>query len=135
MKEKHLGLVVGITLAAVTMAIAFLLPKQNVLDFFVILLAGIFGAYFGFAFSNPTSKKDRIIEIVNIISGLVILLFGAIVTPAFLIAGYLWHGLWDAIHHQKVGLVKINVPEWYVYGCLLYDWIIGVFLIWWLAVN
>ncbi|MDD5686629.1 MAG: hypothetical protein PHE88_02200 [Elusimicrobia bacterium] len=134
MKEKYIGLLVALITVPITVGIAFLLPKQNVLNFFTILLMGIAGAYFGFAFSGSTSKKDVFIEVSNVVMYIALLLLSIIVTPYFLIAGYFWHGIWDAIHHEKLRIVKTKVPEWYIVSCTFYDWAVGIFLIWWLSV-
>jgi hypothetical protein len=133
MKEKYIGLLVGVILLAVAIGFAFLLPEQNVLDFFTILLANIAAVYAGFTFSNPGSKKDVFIEMANIAMYFALLLLSMMITPYFLIAGYFWHGVWDAIHHEKLRLVKTKVPEWYIYGCIFFDWAVGLFLIWWVS--
>lgn len=133
MKEKYIGLLAGIIPAAIVIGFTFLLPEQIVLDFFRILLACIAAVYIGFAFSNPESKKDVFIELANITLYLALLLLSIMVTPYFLITGYFWHGLWDAIHHEKLRLVKTRVPEWYIFFCMVFDWAIGLFLIWWVS--
>ncbi len=135
MNQKCVGLfILALIGAAITVGVAFLLPKQNALDFFAIVLAVIFGAYFGFAFSGSASKKYVGVEIANIILGIIISLLSLIITPYFLVIGFFWHGLWDLIHHKKVMLAKVDVPEWYVYGCVFYDWAVGALLIWWLSI-
>ncbi len=119
MKEKNLGLTIGIILAAVTIAITLVLPKAIALQFLMVLLMGIAAVYIGFTFSNAGRKQDIIIEMANIAMYIVLVLLSLSITPYLLVAGYFWHGLWDAIHHKKINLVQTKVPEWYIYGCIL----------------
>ncbi len=132
MREKYLGLAIGIILVTITIAVTLLLTKENALQFLTVLLMGIATVYLGFAFSNAGRKQDIIIEIANITMYIVLVLLSMWITPYFLVAGYFWHGVWDAIHHKKINLVQTKVPEWYIYGCILYDWIVGIFILAWL---
>ncbi len=132
MKERTLGLIIGVILTAVTIAITLVLPKANALLFLTALLTGIAAVYIGFTFSNVGRKQDILIEIANIAMYIVLILVGLSITPYFLVAGYFWHGLWDAIHHKRINLVQTKVPEWYIYGCILYDWVVGIFILAWL---
>ncbi len=93
---------------------------------------GIAAVYLGFTFSNTGRKQDIVIEIGNVAMYIILVLLNFSITPYFLVAGYFWHGLWDAIHHKKINLVQTKVPEWYIYGCVLYDWVIGFFILAWL---
>lgn len=132
MKEKSLGLAVGVILAAVTITITLVLPKANALQFLTVLLMGIAAVYIGFTFSNAGRKQDIVIEMTNIAMYIVLVLLSLWITPYLLVAGYFWHGIWDAIHHKKINLVQTKVPEWYIYGCILYDWVIGFVILAWL---
>lgn len=132
MREKYLGFTIGIILVAVTIAISLALPKANALQYLTVLLMGIATVYLGFTFSNAGRKQDIIIEMANITMYIVLVLLSIGITPYFLVAGYFWHGVWDIIHHKKVNLVQTKVPEWYIYGCILYDWVIGIFILVWM---
>lgn len=132
MKERTLGLTIGVILAAVTIAITSVLPKAIALQFLMVLIMGIAAVYIGFTFSNAGRNQDIIIEMANIAMYIVLVLLSLSITPYFLVAGYFWHGLWDAIHHKRINLVQTKVPEWYIYGCILYDWVVGIFILAWL---
>jgi len=132
MREKYLGIIIGIIFAAVTIAITLALPKANAMQYLTVLLMGIATVYLGFTFSNAGRKQDIIIEIANITLYIVLVLLSLVITPYFLVAGYFWHGVWDIIHHKKVNLVQTKVPEWYIYCCILYDWVIGIFILVWM---
>ncbi len=132
MKEKYLGLAIGTILAAVTIAITLMLTKAIALQYLTALLMGIAGVYLGFTFSNVGRKQDILIEIANVAVYIVLVILSLLISPYLLVAGYFWHGLWDAIHHKRINLVQTKVPEWYVYGCIFYDWAIGFFILAWL---
>ncbi len=129
MKEKFLGLTIGVVLAAITIAITLMLPKAVGLQFLMVLLMGIAAVYIGFTFSKTGRKQDILFEMANIAMYIILVLLSLSITPYILVAGYFWHGLWDAIHHKKINLVQTKVPEWYIYGCILYDWAIGFFIL------
>lgn len=132
MNNKNLGLSVGTILLVVAIVIALLLPKPKALEFFTILLASIAAAYAGFTFADRSRTQDLIIEMANISMYLVLVLLSLWVTPYFLVAGYFWHGVWDAIHHEKIKLVHTRVPDWYIYGCMFFDFAIGAFILVWI---
>jgi hypothetical protein len=131
MNNKNLGLSIGLILMVVAIVIALLLPKPKALEFFTILLASIAAVYAGFTFADGSRARDIIIEMANIGMYLVLVLLSIWETPYFLVAGYFWHGVWDAIHHEKIKLVHTRVPEWYIYGCIFFDFAIGAFILVW----
>ncbi len=132
MKERTLGLTIGVILVAITIAITLMLPKTIALQYLTALLMGIAAVYIGFTFSNAGRKQDIVIEMANIAMYIGLVLLSIWITPYFLVAGFFWHGLWDAVHHKRINLVQTKVPEWYIYGCILYDWVIGFFILAWL---
>lgn len=132
MNEKYLGLTLGAIVAAVTIAVVLLFSKPHAFVFLALVMSSIAAVYLGFTFSDMGRKKDVVIEIANVIAYLALVPLSLWFTPYFLAAGYLWHGIWDAIHHRKLRLIHTKVPEWYIYACMFYDWIIGVFILAWL---
>ncbi len=99
------------------------------LELLVILLAVIALIYLGFALMDGR-KREIMIEISGIIFFLALAILGLWMSPNFLIAGYLAHGVWDIIHNPKI--IQTEVVEWYKVLCLVYDWIIAVFILLWL---
>ncbi len=124
------GLVIAIVLIPVTIALALLFPKPKAPEFYALVLFAIAAVYLGFAISDGRGL-EAFIEIANLTFFLALAILGILVSPYFLIAGFFAHGIWDAVHHRRVGLVKTKVPEWYVYSCVFYDWIVGGILLWW----
>ena len=121
--------VIGVILAAVTMAVAMLIPKPKALDLFAMLLIFIAAIYVGFALLDGR-RREALIETVMVALFFVLAILGLWVTPDFLVAGYVAHGAWDALHHPKA--VQTKVVSWWPPFCLVYDWIIGGFIfLWW----
>lgn len=132
MNNRNLGLTIGTILLIVAIIISSLLPKPKGLEFLTILLASIAGAYAGYTFTKIGKAKDLIIEMANISMYLIIIPLSMWITPYFLVVGYVWHGIWDLIHYGKFKIVNTDVPEWYIYGCMLFDIAIGIFILIWL---
>ena len=78
MREKYLGLIIGIIFVAVTIVISLALPKANALQYLTVLLMGIATVYLGFTFSNAGRKQDIIIEIANITLYIVLVLLSLV---------------------------------------------------------
>lgn len=129
------SLAIGLSAAAAplfaTLLLAALLPRPVALEFLAMVLFGITTVYFGFAVSDGRWGEG----IVQVCAGIVffaLTFLGLWLAPLFLALGYFGHGVWDAVHHPKIRLVKTTVPEWYLYFCMFYDWIVGGFvLLWW----
>jgi hypothetical protein len=56
-------------------------------------------------------------------------LLGMGVSPWFIPAAYLAHGLWDFAHHNRAKLGLVAIPQWYIPWCVVIDVIIGLGLI------
>lgn len=126
--EKSMGLMIAFILIVATIGFSLFLSKPRALEFFAIFLTGIAAVYVGFAFSSGR-KQDILIEIPHFVLYLILALFSLRGMPYLLVAGYFWHGIWDLIHYPKISIVKTKVPNWYIYGCVLYDWVIAVFIL------
>lgn len=121
--------IVGVVLALLTISFILMFPKQKILELLVILLAVIASIYLGFALSDGR-KREIMIELSAMFFFLGLAIFGLWISPYFLIAGYLIHGVWDVIHHHKI--IQTEVVEWYKILCLVYDWVIAIFILLWL---
>ncbi len=104
------------------------IPKQKVLELLVILLTVIASIYLGFAIADGR-KREIILEILGMFFFLALAVLGLWISPNFLVAGYLAHGVWDIIHNPKI--IQTEVVEWYKVLCLVYDWVIAVFILLW----
>jgi hypothetical protein len=71
--------------------------------------------------------------VIELLGGLgfgLIALAGLSFSPLLIAAGYIAHGLWDLLHHQDGPYA--DTPHWYIPFCVVYDWIVGTFLLgWW----
>lgn len=122
----------GVALAVPTIIIALIIPRAYALDSFALLLAFIAAVYLGFALVDGR-RKQLMIEIIFIVFILTLTALGLWVSPYFFVAGYFAHGAWDIIHHPKG--IQTKLVQWWPPFCLVYDWIIAVFLVLWLAAT
>lgn len=118
-------LLIGCSLAALTIAIHSLLTPQKQLEITSFLLVLIASVYYGFALSGH-HKKAAIIESIVASCFVLLGLFGLWFSPWILVGGLLLHGVWDLLHHNTGKLVKI--PAWYIPFCASYDIIMALYL-------
>lgn len=129
---RHKAALVGALLAALTAAFVAVLPEPiHALQFLAVLLGFIAGAYLGFAVADGTTRA-LVVEAAGI-AVFVSLAAAALwfASPALLAGGYLAHGLWDVAHHPRG--ITTTVVGWYPPFCLVYDVLVGVFVVLWLA--
>lgn len=123
---------VGALLAVLTAAFVALLPEPtHGLQFLAVLLGFIAGAYLGFAVADGTTRA-LVIEAAGI--AVFVSLAAAslwFASPWLLAAGYIAHGAWDVAHHPRA--ITTTVAGWYPPFCLVYDVLVGVFVVAWLA--
>ncbi|MDH5178412.1 MAG: hypothetical protein OEZ39_04100 [Gammaproteobacteria bacterium] len=123
-------LLLTIGAAALTCFIFHLLPYGKALDAIGMVLAVIASIYIGFAIADGR-KNIILIECFAAAVFLGLALFGMWGKPVWLVIGYFAHGGWDLIHHPAA--VQTKVRRWYPPLCVLYDWIIGAWLLVWLG--
>jgi hypothetical protein len=109
-----------------TVAVVLLLPRPQALDLLAILLFGIAAIYVGFAFSDG-QWSSVLIQSTAATVFLVVAALGMWVSPLFLVAGYIGHGLWDYLHHVKI--IKMRVVSWYPPFCVAYDWLVAALIL------
>ena len=91
----------GIVFSLLTISFLLMFPKQKTLELLVVILTIIASIYLGFALSDGR-RKEIIIEISAMIFFIALAVLGMWISPYFLIAGYLLHGLWDIIHNPGI---------------------------------
>lgn len=128
----HRAALVGALLAILTAAFVALLPEPiHGLQFLAVLLGFIAGAYLGFAVADG-SARALVVEAAGITVFLSLAAASLwFASPALLAAGYLAHGGWDIAHHPRA--INTTVVGWYPPFCLVYDILVGVFVLAWLA--
>jgi hypothetical protein len=112
-------------LAVLTIVIGLLTPENIVMTLHAILLFGIAVVYFGFAVADGRAKA-LLTEtlVVSLYFGLATA--GLLLSHWWLVVGYVLHGFWDLLHHNPN--FGARVANWYIPFCVIYDWIIAVFL-------
>ena len=125
--RTSLLLAVGVLIP--TLAAAVVLPKQTALELLALFLTFIAGVYGGFVLQD-NRKREFAIETAGMLTTLALAGAGLWVSPAYLAAGYIFHGAWDMLHHPK-GIQTI-IPRGYAPFCLTFDVPVGIFvLLWW----
>ncbi|MTI22977.1 hypothetical protein E1176_18245 [Fulvivirga sp. RKSG066] len=126
------GMIWGLMLTVITITLSYFLPYEMVIELFAFAMVLIGSVYFGFAFKED-SRKIKIIELVSA-SGFVLTgILGLWINPWLIVAGLFMHGIWDLLHHNGKYLTKI--PAWYIPLCVIYDWMAGGYLTYFLLSN
>lgn len=116
----------AVALAALTVVPGLLLPQHVTVTALSLLLFGIAAVYFGFAVADGR-RSALLIESVVVLLYLGLALSGLLVSAWWLVAGYALHGIWDLLHHNRT--FGAHVARWYIPFCVLYDWLIALFLV------
>ncbi|MEL6269488.1 MAG: hypothetical protein AAFR22_06730 [Chloroflexota bacterium] len=116
----------GVGLAAVTAATLTVLSPDKRVDVAALITMLIASIYVGFGIADGR-PRHLMIEIVGLtfFSGLTLL--GLWVSPFWLVAGLMLHGVYDLIHHP--GAIPTEIAAWYPPFCAIYDWLVGGYLL------
>src|SRR5262245_7358298 len=118
------GIVVGIA----TLLPHPLLPPDLSLSLAAIVMGMVAGVYFGFAVMRGNNFQQQVEFNVSLLFVIAALL-GVWVSPWFIPAAFLAHGLWDSAHHNRANLRLVSIPQWYIPWCVIIDIIVGIGLI------
>jgi hypothetical protein len=119
----------GLLLGAATILVFLLLSEPLAQQWGALLLAMIGGAYIGFA-ARDGRPSANLIELVGGLAFAAVALGGLQLNPLLIAGGYVAHGCWDLFHHRHGPYA--DTPHWYIPFCVVYDWILGAFLlVWW----
>ena len=120
----------GSLLAGVSVVVLSLLPGPMRLEAASMLLVLIAAVYIGFALSDERPKIVRL-EITGAAGFVGLAVLGLWVHPWILAAGYFLHGFWDLFHHEQG--IQTQITGWYPPVCVVYDWIVGLALTFWIV--
>ncbi|WP_425147310.1 DUF6010 family protein [Deinococcus sp.] len=120
---------VGLLLAALTLALAGLLPSASALEWLTVVLAVVAAVYVGFGLQD-TRRAVVVTEIAYAVFTLGLALGGLWVAPWLLALGYLLHGGWDMLHFWRRPVIGTRLPWWYAAFCLTYDWPVAAYSLW-----
>ena len=119
------GLLFGVATVPVFIALSNPLAQQ----WGALVLAMIGGAYVGFA-ARDGRPSASLIELAGALAFAAVALAGLRFNPLLIAGGYVAHGFWDLFHHRHGPYA--HTPHWYIPFCVVYDWILGAFLlVWW----
>ena len=119
----------GLLLGLATVPVFIVLSEPLAQQWGALLLAMIGGAYVGFA-ARDGRPSANVIELIGGLAFAVVGLAGLQFNALLIAGGYVAHGFWDLIHHRHGPYA--DTPHWYIPFCVVYDWILGAFLlVWW----
>lgn len=116
----------GIALAGLVGLLLHWVPPPPRLDVLAVALSAIGAVYVG---SALVEKRGRSIGLEGLvaIACMVLALLGLWLSPLALIAGYVFHGVWDFFHHPLP--FGAQIPQrWYPPFCVGFDWAIALFI-------
>lgn len=121
------NILIGLTLAASTIAIHQMLDPHQGLELTSLLLVLIGSVYFGFALMSKETKTILLeVSVASVFVSMAVL--GLWLSPWIIIAGLFLHGIWDVIHHRSNSILA-RVPKWYIPFCATYDWAMALYLV------
>jgi len=93
-----------------------------------LTLAMVAGVYIGFAIVEQRATAI-VAESVTAVGFACAALGGLILSPWFVVAAFVAHGVWDWVHHHHAeGDGIAHPPRWYPPFCLAVDWTFAVLL-------
>lgn len=120
-------LLAALLAAVLTIGVALLLPRSAALNFLGVILGAVAGVYLGFAIRDG-GRRELAIEVIGLAAFTGLAVVGLAGHPGILAAGFLLHIAWDFAHHPRA--IRTQSPSWYPPACLVYDGIVGFFLLW-----
>lgn len=122
----------GTGLALLTVIVLEWLPLAQAHDMLAMLLVFIAAVYIGFALADG-ERHNLLIEISGVVGFGLCAVLGLWWNAWWLVVGYLAHGIWDVIHHPQG--IHTPTPQGYAPFCLVYDWLMSAYLIYWLLAH
>lgn len=121
---------ISAALALATIVIAAWLGRRWGVVVLGAALAAIAGVYAGFALVDGRGTAMAI-QVPVMFAFIAIAAIGVGRAPRLVAWGYILHAVWDGAHH--LGWVPTHARDWYPAACFVYDAMVGLFLLWWLA--
>ncbi|HMM76705.1 MAG TPA: hypothetical protein PJ986_13410 [Gammaproteobacteria bacterium] len=85
--------------------------------------------YIAAVYVGPALARGAIGDVVELLASLAffaLAVAGLVGGEAWLAAGYILHGMWDAFH---VDLAHGALPGWYAPACIGFDWVLGLWVL------
>ena len=119
---------IGFLLGIGSIVISLLYNSQEQHEIWVILLVNIATVYMGFGISDG-KKTEKVREVIFELLVIIVAFLGLWASSLFLVFGYLIHGSWDLA--TKRSMINTNAQKWHPPFLMVFDWTIGIWLIWW----
>jgi hypothetical protein len=120
------ALIEGAVIGAVALILPALMSDKDAFAFFAVFLGTVAGVYLGFALSDGRFSIFNAEYVGLVVYGAAAVLSLTLNESLILAAGYVGHGLWDAIHPHAV---DTRMPWWYVPICIGFDFVFGIYIL------
>jgi hypothetical protein len=121
---------ISAAMALATIGLAAWLGRRWGVTVLGVALAAIAGVYVGFALIDGRGGQSAL-QVPVMFAFIAIAAIGIGRAPLLVAWGYILHALWDGAHH--LGWITTHALDWYPAACFVYDAMVGLFLLWWLA--
>lgn len=122
----YAALLGGAVLGAVSLVIPAVLSDADAFAFFGVFMGAVAGVYLGFALTDGRMTVFRVENAALVVFGALAVLAFVADDAWFLVAGYLGHAAWDALHPHPV---DTRMPWWYVPACIGWDAVFGAYIL------
>ncbi|MFI5783896.1 hypothetical protein [Nocardia sp. NPDC051570] len=124
--SSRVAVAAALAACAATVLGAATLDQRIAVEITALLVAMMYGVYFGFAIAEGTAR-DLAIESLFIGVGCTTAVLALEHGPGWLAVGLILHGIWDLLHHPDHRIVGTpGAPGWYVPFCAVYDFTAAV---------
>ena len=118
------GLVFGLGFAITAAIASWMLRGSRGLQLMAMLLVAAAAVYVGAALASTTISSVPQSAAFVVFTALAVAVANR---PAGLGVAWIAHALWDTLHLTST--MHIALPQWYQFGCLIADLLLGAFLI------
>ena len=119
-------MIVGMLLAVASALVLALLTKAQGREVLAVVLAALGGIYTGLGLAGESGGKFAVQAGVSVLF-VAFAIAGLWFSPVLLAVGFFAHAAWDTVHHPRA--LNIRVPGWYIPTCLVYDILLGAFVL------
>lgn len=117
----------GLGLALSFLVATHLYAGEKQLEIFALFLA-LTSCVYGGAVLTPSGAKYSFVEFPFVVIVFISSILGLLVSPLWLVGGYLLHGAWDSLHHFKK--VRTPIVKWFPPTCAAFDFLVALFIFW-----
>lgn len=120
--------VFGAVIAVVAIAVLHWPFENQVLNGLALFLAFTACVYPGALLAQQSSRRTVVSEIGAGGATFVLAWMGVAYHPLLIALGYVWHGIWDWLHHTDY--VATRTARWFPPACAAFDFVVAAYAAW-----